>query len=178
MNKAEMLMHPVRIKICMALMRHNNNGLTPLEMVKLIHDVPQATLYRHIQVLFDADIIRVINEKKVRSVTEKYYVLNEENAHVNAEEWDQVPNQEKLDYYSYFQLSLMNQYQDYLDALNKREKPEDRSTFSLAQLQLDEESYASFLHEMNDLMRKYYKQSNQQTEENTVRTIGITIIPE
>ena len=72
MNKAEILMHPVRIKISQALMRHNESGLTPLEMVKIIQDVPQATLYRHIQILLDAGVIKVIKEKKVRSVTEKY----------------------------------------------------------------------------------------------------------
>lgn len=77
-NKAEILMHPVRIKITQALMRNRENGLTPLEMLKVIKDVPQATLYRHIQVLLDSGVIRIVKEKKVRSVSEKYYVLNEE----------------------------------------------------------------------------------------------------
>ena len=61
-------------------MRNKENGLTPLEMVKIIKDVPQATLYRHIQILLDSGIIRVIKEKKVKSVSEKYYTLNEEEA--------------------------------------------------------------------------------------------------
>ncbi|MGG3611020.1 transcriptional regulator, partial [Priestia megaterium] len=29
-TKVEILMHPVRIKICQALMRNRENGLTPL----------------------------------------------------------------------------------------------------------------------------------------------------
>lgn len=63
-NKAEVLMHPVRMKISQVLMRNKEHGMTPLEMVKIIEDVPQATLYRHIQAMLDAGIIRVINEKK------------------------------------------------------------------------------------------------------------------
>lgn len=63
-NKAEILMHPVRIKISQALMRNRENGLTPLEMLKIIKDVPQATLYRHIQVLLDSGVIRIVKEKK------------------------------------------------------------------------------------------------------------------
>ena len=35
-NKVEILMHPVRMKICQVLMRNKENGLTPLEMVKII----------------------------------------------------------------------------------------------------------------------------------------------
>jgi len=53
-TKVEILMHPVRIKICQALMRNRENGLTPLEMVKILKDVPQATLYRHLQIMFDS----------------------------------------------------------------------------------------------------------------------------
>lgn len=33
-NKVEILMHPVRMKICQVLMRNKEDGLTPLEMVK------------------------------------------------------------------------------------------------------------------------------------------------
>ena len=84
-NKAEIILHPVRMKISQALMRNKENGLTSLEMVKIIKDVPQATLYRHIQVLLDAGVIRIIKEKKVRSISEKYYTLNEEEARLSAE---------------------------------------------------------------------------------------------
>lgn len=62
-NKVDILMHPVRIKICQALLRNREHGLTPLEMVKMLKDVPQATLYRQIQILVDASIISIIQEK-------------------------------------------------------------------------------------------------------------------
>lgn len=62
-NKVDVLMHPVRMKICQSLMRNKENGLTPLEMVKIIKDVPQATLYRQLQIMMDSGIIHVIKEK-------------------------------------------------------------------------------------------------------------------
>ena len=46
-NKAEVLMHPVRMKILQALMQKKEDGLSTLEMISIIKDVPQATLYRH-----------------------------------------------------------------------------------------------------------------------------------
>ena len=76
-NKVDVLMHPVRMKICQSLMSNKENGLTPLEMVKIIKDVPQATLYRQLQIMMDSGIIHVIKEKKVKSVSEKYYALKE-----------------------------------------------------------------------------------------------------
>lgn len=178
-NKVEILMHPVRMKISQALMRNKENGLTPLEMVKIIKDVPQATLYRHIQILLDSGIIRVIKEKRVKSVSEKYYTLNEDEARLDAREWKKASQQEKLDYVSYYQLSLMSQYQSYLKKLEKQNCPEDGATFSLVELKVDDESFKEFQNELNELMTKYYHTTSKNNgKDATVRTIAVTIIPD
>ncbi|MCM3789289.1 helix-turn-helix domain-containing protein [Domibacillus indicus] len=177
MNKAEILMHPVRMKISQALMRNKENGLTPLEMVKIIQDVPQATLYRHISTLHQAGIIRVAKEKKVRSVSEKYYVLDEEAAQLHTDEWKHLTKEKKLSYLSYYQLSLMTQYQNYLSMLEKKQQAEDLSTFSLMELKIDEQHFEDFQKELNQLMRKYYDRKNEDADA-PARTIAVTIIPE
>lgn len=177
-NKVEILMHPVRIKICQALMRNRENGLTPLEMVKVLKDVPQATLYRHIQIMVDSGIVHVIKEKKVKSVSEKYYALNEEEARLDRSEWKKASNEEKLDYVSFYQLSLMTQYQSYLKKLEEQ-NCQDGATFSLVELKIDEEHFIQFQNELNELMIKYYHTTSKQNKiEAPVRTIAITIIPD
>jgi len=176
-NKVDILMHPVRVKIAQVLMRNRKTGLTPLEMLKIIKDVPQATLYRHIQVLLDAGIIRVSKEKKVKSVIEKYYVLNESEARLSSDEWEKASVDEKINYYSYYQLSLYNQYKNYLMNLEKNNS-EDCSTFSILELELDDETFDSFQTELNNLVMKYYNSSSKSSEKNVpIRTIGVTIIP-
>lgn len=178
-NKAEILMHPVRIKICQALMRNRENGLTPLEMVKILKDVPQATLYRHLQTMVDSGIVRVIKEKKVKSVSEKYYAINEEEAKIDGSEWKELSSKEKLDYISYYQLSLMTQYQSYLKKLDEQNHQEDSATFSIVELKIDEEHFIKFQNELNELMTKYYQTQSKGNEiEAPFRTIAITIIPD
>ncbi|MEJ8777777.1 helix-turn-helix domain-containing protein [Pseudogracilibacillus sp. ICA-222130] len=172
-DKAEVLLHPIRMKIVRTLMGHNKEGLTPLDMVKIIQDVPQATLYRHIQKLADANIIRVLKEEKVRAVTEKYYVVNTEKTSMNPQEWEAYSIEEKLDYFFYFQISLFNQYQTYLNNIKKEDK-KDSSTLSVVDLQLDDQTFQDFQADLNDLMKKYYQKS---TEKSVSRTIGITIFP-
>lgn len=176
-NKVEILMHPVRIKICQALLRHKGEGLTPLEMVKVLKDVPQATLYRHIQVMVDSGIVNVIREKKVKSVSEKYYALNEDEIRIDGDEWGKVSIEEKLNYISYYQLLLMTQYQNYLEKLEQKNCQEDRSTFSVVELKINENHFTQFQNELNELMIKYYHIKNDETEV-PVRTVAITIIPE
>ncbi|WP_445492664.1 helix-turn-helix domain-containing protein [Niallia sp. 03133] len=175
-NKVKILMHPVRMKICQALMSNKESGLTPLGMVKIIKDVPQATLYRHIQIMLDSNIIYVKKEKKVKSVSEKYYALNEKEAILNGEEWKKASNDEKLDFFSYYQLSLMTQYQSYLKKLEEENSKEDSATFSIVDLKLDEDNFVQFQNELNELMKKYYHKSDNKSD-SPCRTIAVTIIP-
>src|SRR5690625_94659 len=172
-DKAEVLLHPVRMKIVRTLMGYNKEGLTSLDMVKIIQDVPQATLYRHIQKLADANIIRVLKEEKVRAVTEKYYVVNIEETSISPQEWKTYSMEEKLDYFFYFQIALFNQYQTYLNNV-KKENIEDASTLSVVDIQLDDQAFQDFQTDLNDLLVKYYQKT---TEKAASRTIGITIFP-
>ena len=148
-------------------------------MVKIIKDVPQATLYRHLQTMVDSGIIRVIKEKKVKSVSEKYYAINEEEAKIDGSEWKELSSKEKLDYISYYQLSLMTQYQSYLKKLDEQNSQEDSATFSVVELKMDEEQFIQFQNELKELMTKYYHITSKNNGKNaTVRTIAVTIIPE
>ncbi|MFJ5764346.1 helix-turn-helix domain-containing protein [Lysinibacillus sp. NPDC093210] len=175
LNKAEVLMHPVRMKILQALMHNTEEGLSTLEMISLIKDVPQATLYRHIQILMDENIIKIVKERKVRSVTEKFYALNEGAAKIDAEEWSKLTKKQKLNYISYYQLALLSQYQNYLN-LFEEDCVEDQATFSLLDLSLTKEQFNNFQNDLNDLLTRYYNMSDSSNKTET-KTIALNIIP-
>ncbi|MGE7091992.1 helix-turn-helix domain-containing protein [Lysinibacillus sp. NPDC048646] len=175
-NKAEVLMHPVRMKILQALMQHKEDGLSTLEMNKIIKDVPQATLYRHIQILADESIIKIVKERKVRSVVEKFYALNEDAARLNHEDLKNLSQEQKLNFISYYQLFLLTQYQNYLSSIAETEHVEDTSTFSLVDLTLSNEQFDHFQEDLNNLMTKYYKMGTLDAETET-KTIAFNIIP-
>ena len=173
-SKAEVLIHPVRMKVVLSLMQHQE-GLTTKEMVKVIQDVPQATLYRHIQILLESDVIQVVDERKVRAVTEKYYGLNEEAARLNMDDWRNLSMEKKLNYFSYYQMLLMSQYQNYLTSLEQDKTKEDTSTFSLLELRLSEAQLGDFQHELNELMLKYYRASDKSSS--AASTVAVTLLP-
>lgn len=115
----------------------------------------------------------------MKSVSEKYYAINEEDAKIEGSEWKGLCDDEKLNYISYYQLSLMTQYQSYLKKLEEQNSQEDKATFSVVELKLDEEHFGKFQNELNELMIKYYNsQSKGDEKEAPVRTVAITIIPE
>lgn len=68
----ELLLHPVRWQIVQQLAR---SPLTPRQLGRLLPQVAQATLYRQVQVLVSADLVRVAGEEQVRGAVEKTYTL-------------------------------------------------------------------------------------------------------
>lgn len=173
-NKAEVLMHPVRMKILQSLIKNKEEGISTLEMITIIKDVPQATLYRHIQILMEENIIKIVKERKVRSVTEKFYALNEDAARLNQEDWKFLAKEQKLNYISYYQLVLLSQYQHYLTSLEEKKSTEDTATFSFVELTLSDKQFSDFQNDLNSLMIKYYDMSNINGQ---TKTIAINIIP-
>lgn len=69
---------------------------------------------------------------------------------------EKASQQQKLDYVTYYHLSLLYQYQNYLEKLEERNNLEDSATFSLAALTLDDEKFKQFQNELNELINKYY----------------------
>ena len=62
----------------------------------------------------------------------------------------------------------MTQYQSYLKKLEEQNSQEDKATFSVVDLKLDEEHFMSFQNELNELMNKYYHIQNKGTEKETL----------
>src|SRR5512137_805812 len=73
-NLLDELLHPVRMRIVMALA--GDQELTPLQLAEQLDDIPLATLYRQISRLAKAGILNVVEERPVRGTLEKVYGLN------------------------------------------------------------------------------------------------------
>src|SRR5699024_4480115 len=85
---------------------------------------------------------------------------------------------EKLNYYSYYQLALFNQYQNYLQKIEKQ-KTADQAPLSMLDLQLNDTAFQEFQQEFSELMMKYYKKTDETSSEaKKNRFIGVTIIPD
>lgn len=55
------------------------------KLCDIIHDVPRTTLYRHINILLDNNILSVVSERKVRGSLERTLALNtEEMSKINS----------------------------------------------------------------------------------------------
>ena len=65
----DIMLNPTRLRIIQAIAYHRRR--TTNEICESMSDVPRATLYRHISILIGANVINVIDEKKVRGSVER-----------------------------------------------------------------------------------------------------------
>ncbi len=80
---AEVALHPVRLRIVRQLV---DRRLTTGQLRDALPDVSQATLYRHVAALVAADIVEVVEERRVRGTVERTLALGARTPAVGHEE--------------------------------------------------------------------------------------------
>lgn len=70
----DIIMNPIRMRIIQFLSKVKKT--TTNELCKNISDIPRTTIYRHIKILIDNNIVKVISEQKIRGSSERTIALN------------------------------------------------------------------------------------------------------
>lgn len=71
---SDVMLNSTRMRIVQALASHEKRTAT--ELSEIINDVPRTTLYRHINILIDAKVVTIVEEKKIRGSFERTLSLN------------------------------------------------------------------------------------------------------
>ncbi|WMC92082.1 helix-turn-helix domain-containing protein [Kineothrix sp. MB12-C1] len=69
----KIVMNPIRLRIIQYLLLHGVG--TSSQIKEELSDIPPASLYRHIKMLYEANCIMVVEEKKIRGTVERTYAL-------------------------------------------------------------------------------------------------------
>jgi hypothetical protein len=113
MKRADLILHPVRLRIILAFAR--GRRLTPQQVSALLADVPQATLYRQIERLYQGGALAVAAERRVRGAVERTYVLAEGGASLSPEDLAKSSPDDHLGYFTAFAAGLISQFEQYLE---------------------------------------------------------------
>lgn len=80
MATADLLLHPVRLRIVKAFL--GDRALTTSQLGAELDDVPSGSLYRHVALLARAGVLQVVAERRVRGAVERTYTLRPAAARV------------------------------------------------------------------------------------------------
>jgi DNA-binding transcriptional ArsR family regulator len=84
MASADLLLHPVRLRIVQAFL--GDRALTTAQLAAELGDVPAGSLYRHVSMLTKAGVLQVVAERRVRAVVERTYMLRAAAAQIQPDE--------------------------------------------------------------------------------------------
>jgi hypothetical protein len=115
MSRADLILHPVRLRIILAFASDlGTRQLTPQQVAAILPDLPQASLYRHIERLHRGGVLAVVGERRVRGAVERTYVLAAGGSTLTPEELAQATRDEHLRYFTSFAAGLIAQFERYL----------------------------------------------------------------
>ena len=76
MNITEILSNPIRIQVMQYLQTYGE--ATTKQIAEALRDVSAPTLYRHIHIMLEQEVLIVKEEHKIRGSTERVLIINEE----------------------------------------------------------------------------------------------------
>jgi len=147
---ADIVLHPVRMKIIQQL---GGRSMTTTQLREALPEVKQATLYRHVAALLEADILAVVEERHVRGATERTLALGDRLAHVGHGELQAMDAVQLRSAFTMFLSGLSNDFERLLD--DDRVDMRGSLGFARAVLHLDTQDLEKLQAELMDVLTPY-----------------------
>jgi hypothetical protein len=114
MPSADLLLHPVRLRIVQAFL--GDRALTTTQLAAELDDVPAGSLYRHVALLAKAGVLQVVAERRVRGAVERTYTLRILAAQIGLDEAAAMTPAEHAQAFMAFTAGLLADFDRYLSA--------------------------------------------------------------
>ena len=153
MTRADVIIHPIRMRMIIAL---NNRQLTPKQLAAELKDVAPATLYHHLNLLTDAGITRVVEERLVHgTLREKVYTLSDTPTILSPDQMASATKDELLQYFLVFVSKVIGDHARYLD--RKEGGYYTDAGYQQHALFLSDEEFVQFSQEVNATLLPWLK---------------------
>jgi hypothetical protein len=141
MASADLLLHPVRLRIIKAFL--GDRALTTSELAAELDDVPPGSVYRHVARLVREEVLQVVAEQRVRGAVERTYMLRTAAAFIAPGELAAMTPADHTRAFMVFIAGVIDHFDRYL-ATGPAE-PEREAGYRMAAMWLSDEEAAQFV---------------------------------
>ncbi|NIK11502.1 helix-turn-helix domain-containing protein [Alkalibacillus almallahensis] len=174
-DKADLMLHPVRMRILQELFLKKDTPMTIGDILYALGDVSQATLYRHMNLLLEGDFIKVVDTRKVKGTQERLFGLNQDYLQINETDIENISQENHVLHFSSFQSFLFEQATSYLQNQTPDNYQEDGFSYWITPLNLSDKEFEELNRSMYELIKQYA--DNELTQDRTTRVFGGAFIP-
>lgn len=168
----DLLLHPVRLRIIQALV---GAPMTPLQLRDRLGDVPQATLYRHLNQLADGGLVEVVDERPVRGTVERTYGVVTNRVSLGDADLESATPADHFRYFTTFVGTLLSDFAAYLDS-GDPSLSADRVGYRQVPLWLTDDEFDSLIEKLAALVLECA--DNDPTPERRRRLLSTIVMPD
>jgi len=173
MVTADLLLHPVRMRVLQALF--DADPLTTAQLRERLPDIAPATMYRHIAVLAEAGVLEVVEEKRIRGTVERSYRVRKEEAVVDPAARAAMTRDDHRRAYTTFAASLMGDFDRYL-AHADADPVADGVVYRQAAVWLTEEEFAAMVEEIENAVVS--RMGHDRAADRVRRVVSLVVVPD
>jgi Helix-turn-helix domain len=141
-TSADLLLHPVRLRIVQAFL--GERELTTGELAAELDDVPAGSLYRHVARLARARVLEVVAERRIRGAVERTYRLRVAAARMSPAEVAAMSAEDHAHAFMAYVSGMLADADRYL-AAGQPDPARDGADYRVGALWLTDAEYADFL---------------------------------
>jgi DNA-binding HxlR family transcriptional regulator len=172
MTSADLLLHPVRLRIVQALL--GDRALTTSELRAELPDVAPATLYRQVARLVEAGVLAVVSERRVRAAVERTYILRLAAATISIDELESMSAEDHRQAFMAYVAGLLADFDRYLSR-GEIDLLRDGVSYRLMGLWLDDEEFRELAREFARVLQP--RLANPPRPGRRRRILGIVSLP-
>ncbi|MBO2456217.1 helix-turn-helix domain-containing protein [Actinomadura violacea] len=151
MTTADLLLHPVRLRILQTLI--GAGELTTAQLRERIPDVPPATMYRHVAALAQAGILEVAGERPVRGTVERSYRVRQEKALVDEDARAAMTKDDHRRAFAVFAGAVLADFDRYLSR-DDADPPREGVLYRQGAVYVTEEEFADLVDELEAVVAR------------------------
>jgi Helix-turn-helix domain len=172
MASADLLLHPVRLRIVQAFL--GDRALTTTQLRGELPDVPAGSLYRQVARLVDGGVLAVVGERRVRGALERTYVLRSSASRIGVNEVAAMSRDEHRQAFLAYVAGLIGDFDRYL-ARDEIDPLRDGASYSLAAMWLDDAELAELARELYIVLQPRIE--NPPKQGRTRRILATVLLP-
>ncbi|MEU4833597.1 helix-turn-helix domain-containing protein [Streptosporangium sp. NPDC023615] len=173
MSTADLLLHPVRMRILQTLF--DTDPMTTAQLRDRLPDIAPATMYRQIAVLTDAGVLEVVDERRVRGTVERSYRIRPKQAVVDPAARAAMTREDHQRAFTTFAASLMADFGRYL-AHENAAPVSDGVVYRQAAVCLTDDEFAVMVEEIERAVLA--RVSHAEGDGRTRRIVSLVVVPD
>jgi hypothetical protein len=170
-TRAELVIHPVRLRVCAALVARPMNTR---QIGAALPDVPPATLYRQVRLLSEHGILEVVGRRTVNGIVEPTYAVRRGAARFRKLDFAAIPPADHVRYLGILLGTQIAAAQTYFGRVG-HDVIRDGTTYFGADLLLSDRESRALRGELLGLMRRYRRPIGARRR---VRHVVVSLVPD